>query len=263
MFKAKIYVIIVIYNKSCSASITCRCLKDINNINVIIVDNSTIHNDNTSMAEFNGWKYIDMYGNKGLAKAYNRAIESIKKDNSIICLFDDDTEVNIDYFNSLSKQAAEQPDTKIFLPLVYDEIGLLSPSIINDLAVKRVNSIDEISSDKINGINSGMAIKGDVFDYYKYDEKYFLDYIDHAFLRDMKKNHYKIAILNARLNQAFFANTNTDLELTIKRFKIFKKDFKRFCGKSLKGHYYYFREITNQKKQLYLKNDRLIKLLFI
>ncbi len=260
MNKTVIYALVVIYNKECTDSIACQCLKTISDVCVIIADNSTIPTSNADFAQQNGWKYVSMGGNFGLAKAYNRGIELAEVQNSIICLFDDDTEVDKNYFEELMQKEREEPDTKLFLPLVYDEIGLLSPSVIKGLVVSRVTDISDIEAENINGINSGMAIRRDVFYDYRYDESYFLDYIDHAFIRDIKQRGLKISVFSVQLKQAFFANSQAEIAAIIKRFKIFKKDFKHFCGESPEGCKYYRKEITEQKKAMFLKfkNIRLL-----
>jgi GT2 family glycosyltransferase len=253
MASCVIYALVVIYNKPCENSPVCRKLQEINNIVVVVVDNSTVQTTNAEFASQRGWIYINMGGNFGLSKAYNRGIESVKENDAIICLFDDDTQVDEEYFDLLMKKAMEEPNTKVFLPMVYDEIGLLSPSVINGLIVSRVTDASKISSENINGINSGMAIRRGVFDNYRYDETYFLDYIDHAFIRDMKRRGVSISIFDAQLKQAFFANSDADVAAVIRRFKIFKKDFKHFCEETSEGRRYYSKEISEQKKAMFLK----------
>jgi len=252
MTESVIYALVVIYNKECANSVACKCLRTIEDIRVIIVDNSTIQTSNAEFAKMNNWEHVSMEGNFGLAKAYNRGIE-LAGESSVICLFDDDTEVDKEYFEKLRQVETQEPDTKVFLPMVFDEIGLLSPSVIRGLAVSRVDSMTEIEPENINGINSGMAIRREVFNDYRYDEGYFLDYIDHAFIRDMKKRGFTISVFDAKLKQAFFANSRADAGAVIRRFKIFKKDFKRFCGETVPGRKYYSKEITEQKKAMFLK----------
>lgn len=254
--------LIVIYNKTINESKACQCLDFFKDINIIIVDNSTRINDNEKIARSRGWRYLNMGGNKGLAKAYNRAIEEINSEDGILCLFDDDTEINKDYFNKLEEISRQEPETDIFLPLVYDEIGLLSPSVIKGLAVKRVNDPKDIPIDKINGINSGMAIRMKVFKDYRYDQKYFLDYIDHAFIRDMKKRNHHMTIFETILKQNFFANSNANVDDVVRRFQIFRKDFKRFCGDSISGRVFYFKEIMERRKEMYLKYRKISMLFF-
>ena len=68
------YVSIVVYNKECKDSLTCKQLENIkcDNIRIIVVDNSTINNDNRLYCKTRNWEYISMHGNKGLSCAYNR-----------------------------------------------------------------------------------------------------------------------------------------------------------------------------------------------
>ncbi len=253
MADSMIYALIVIYNKRCIETVACKCLRDIEGIRVILADNSTEPNDNMEFAKKVGWEYVGMGGNAGLSRAYNRAIDRITDPNGIVCLFDDDTKVGAEYFDILAKKARLEPKTKVFLPLVFDEIGLLSPSVIQGFAVKRVTDTTEITPETINGINSGMAIRREVFSDYHYDENYFLDCIDHAFLRDMKRRGYPISVFDARLSQAFFANSDPDVSTLIRRFRIYKKDFNLFCGNSAEGRRFFRKEVSEQKKALVLK----------
>lgn len=257
-----VYALVVIYNKTINESKACQCLSCLKNVNLIIVDNSTKTNDNEKTVLSRGWRYLNMGGNKGLAKAYNRAIESIENEHGLICIFDDDTDIGLDYFDKLAQISQQEPDTDIFLPLVYDEVGLLSPSVIEGLAVRRVSDAKDIPIDMINGINSGMAIRMRVFNNYRYDEGYFLDYIDHAFLRDMKRRNHRMTILKTSLKQNFFANSEANVNDVVRRFQIFRKDFKRFCGSSLNGRIFYLKEITERRKEMYIKY-RKISMLFI
>lgn len=251
--------LVVIHNKECAESVTCGCLRDVP-VRVTVLDNSTQPNGNDAYARARGWKYVDMGGNKGLAKAYNRGIECAAADSALICLFDDDTQLGADYFDKLRRAAQEHPLAKVFLPLVYDEIGLLSPSVSEGLAVRRVESVSQIPAGGLNGINSGMAIRTGVFSHYRYDESYFLDCIDHDFLRYIRSRGEEIAVFDAVLKQRFFENSDAGTQAVIQRFKIFKKDFKRYCG--AQGRRYYRREIVERKKALCLKY-KSIRMLFI
>jgi GT2 family glycosyltransferase len=264
MNNIEIYVLIVIYNKKCLDSVTCLCLKNIDNINIILVDNSTQDYQNKFFALKNEWIYISMNGNMGLSKAYNKGISVIKDHpNAIVCLFDDDTQVDQNYFEALKAKLLITPKSKIFLPYVYDETGLRSPCIIENFVAKKADNITMINSQNITAINSGMAIKMDVFTNYQYDENLFLDYIDHAFIRDMKFLKYKISIFDAILTHEMFFTSNTaDITDIINRIKRFKKDFKRFCGKSFLGRRAYWTEMYKLKKHLFISYGQNIKIMF-
>ena len=264
MRENRIYVVIVIYNKQCEASTTCLCLEKIKGINVIIVDNSTQDNDNKVFAEEHSWTYICMNGNMGLAKAYNKAVEAIPLSQALICLFDDDSQVDEIYFAELERSSREDETASVFLPQVYDKYGLLSPSIINGIKERRAKDIEVITQENVTGINNGMAVRREVYNGYQYDERYFLDYIDHCFIRDMKTLKQKILIMDTKLKHSvFFDETDENFEAVSKRMQIFKRDYSKFCGSSLIGRLEYLHCIFRHKLYFFLKFGKKIKYFFI
>lgn len=255
MTSENIYSIVVLYNKNLSESITFNCLKSIDsNIQIFICDNSDNKKyaaNNKIASNYKNVHYKSMNGNKGLPSAYNAAIEDIVKlSPGWICLFDDDTFVPAEYFTLLS-EAKRTQKADIYLPLVYDEIGLLSPNIMKKYFCHRANSIDEINIGEISAINSGMVLSSEIFKTYRYDENYFLDFVDHAFMSDMRCLHKKVAIFNCKLKQNFAANTN-DIASLKKRFKILKKDLRYFYSKLNFGLLYYLYIISKRKIRIFL-----------
>ena len=255
-----IYALIVLYNKKIENSSSYKCIENNKNIKIIICDNSNEEFDNKEFIEKNGHAYLNMGGNKGLSKAYNRAIDHIKLKQGILCLFDDDTEIPDDYFTVLKKKIKEEK-SDIYLPIVYDKLGIISPCLISDgVRVNVIKSIEEVNDKNVTGINSGMAIDLSVFENYRYDESYFLDYVDHKFLKDMKKLRRKISIFNVALNQQFSANENKNVDNSIQRYKIFKKDFRRFCNGNFRNKLYceYFVLRTRFVKMIKLKSLKIL-----
>ncbi len=236
----EIYAIVVVYNKNFETCTSYKCLSEISNINIVLVDNSTADFNND---KFQGGKYISMNGNKGLSKAYNKAIDEIGGTQGYICLFDDDTFVDKDYFEKLESSILKTK-ADVLLPIIKDEIGIMSPCNLKGIDIRRIHSIGDLDSDFV-GINSGMCINLDVFKDYRYDENIFLDYIDFTFLKDMKKSHKKIIFFDACLKQKFSINSDSRESAKI-RFGIFKKDFRLYC----KGHmfYYYYKMLKKRLK---------------
>lgn len=248
-----IYCAVVIYNKQCSESTTCESISMLSDLKVIVIDNSTQSNDNKQYCTQKGWHYIDMGGNMGLAKAYNHAAEAINHRDAVLCLFDDDSVVAQGYFDGLRAALEQQPDKKIMMPLIYDKAGLMSPSTSDGFAIRRADNLEDLTQENISGVNSGMAIRREVFDSYRYDEGYFLDYIDHAFLRDMRRLGNKIGYFEADFkHEAMFESGEATVESVCRRFKLFKKDFRRYCGKSFQGKKNYYWELYRQKKHFFL-----------
>lgn len=233
----RLYALLVIYNRRCEESPSCEQLRNEPTARAVIVDNSTEENDNARYCAKRGFGYVTMGENAGLAKAYNRGIAWIRAntDATHVLLLDDDTTLPDGFFEGTAAFFAAHPDVQIALPLVYDEVGLLSPCAIGGFRVTRISDPSALTKDTVTGINSGMVIDLAVFDDYAYDERYFLDYIDHAFLRDMRRLGVNIGVTKQRLTQRFFGNACGQRAAARRRLAIFKKDFRRFCGRSLKG----------------------------
>lgn len=206
MNKVKYTAIVVVYNKTIKESITCESLKKIPDldIGIVVVDNSETNQGNKDICKELGYTYISMYGNKGLSKAYNAAIDATNSD--IIVLFDDDTEVGSDYFEILNKATIEYPEIDIFAPIVYGQDGVIySPNEFNFL---RNHFIDlpqkEVSQDKFNAIASCLAVRRRIFDEYRFNEVLFIDQIDQYFFCEQRKLGRKFMKLNVEIHQNFY-----------------------------------------------------------
>lgn len=233
----RLYVLLVIYNRRCEDSPSCEALRAMPDVRAVVVDNSTVPNDNARYCARRGFGYTPMGGNKGLAKAYNHGIAWIKKNTTAthVLLLDDDTAVSDGFIDAMCEAAKRHPEHAIVLPRVYDEKGLLSPCAIDGFRVSRIADPDELTPSSITAINSGMMIDMKIFKEYAYDERYFLDYIDHAFMRDMKASGVSFVVTKERLQQRFSGNERANTKAARTRFHIFKSDFRRFCGRSFKG----------------------------
>ena len=88
-----IYSILVVYNKDIASSKSYDFIKNYSSIKLIVCDNSTIENKNEEKVLNDGNMYISMHGNKGLSKAYNKALKNIpySKDDYVLLLDDDTT----------------------------------------------------------------------------------------------------------------------------------------------------------------------------
>ena len=235
----RIYALLVIYNRACAQSPSCEQLRQNTDARAVIVDNSTTENDNYRYAAKRGFGYLSMGGNKGLAAAYNRGIAWIKHntDATHVLLLDDDTTLPDGFLERTAASVEAHPEAGVFLPRVYDEKGLLSPCAIDGWQVRRIDDVAELTAQNVTGINSGLVIDLRIFDTYRYDETYFLDYIDHAFLRDMKARGVTVDITREELAQQFFGNQTGDKSAAKRRLHIFKRDITHFCGKTLKGRF--------------------------
>ncbi|MEG1495976.1 MAG: glycosyltransferase [Clostridiales bacterium] len=251
-----IFAIIVLYNKNYKDSLTYQSVKDQNCLHLIICDNSTADFGNNELLAMDGITYVDMGGNKGLSKAYNRGIDTITKKQGILCLFDDDTEIPADYFEKVRKYFKEIP-ADIYLPMVYDDVGLMSPGVMKKYICYRAHSLSDLPPNEFTGINSGMALKLALFENYRYDEHIFLDYIDHNFIREMRNIGKSMVIMkDVSLHQTFSDVVNSKVS-AITRFKILKKDLKYFYRGSFRSYLIYCYVIGKRSIKLCLKYKTL------
>lgn len=252
-----ITAIIVIYNASCSDSISYQRLKE-HGVRVIICDNSTSDYGNQKIVETDGNIYINMGGNKGLSKAYNAALAKATKDTQFICLFDDDTDIKKDYF----EKALEHLNTSkadIFLPVVKTKTRILSPCQFKKKRAVEAKTIEEIDLKNISAINSGMIINAHVFDHYRYNENIFLDYIDHDFMREMHKQNRKVEIMEDNvLDQDFSMETNS-LKSSYNRLCILNHDLKEYYKED---YLMYLYQITAYKLVM-IKQHKSLKFLHL
>ncbi len=231
-----LFAVMVIYNRTVEESESFATLRRCSGVQTWVCDNSTKPMGNAPACVKYGIRYLSMDGNHGLPCAYNRTVEQIVKEqgeDGFVCLFDDDTEFTPDYFTALQREIEASPDTDIFLPLVYDKEGLMSPCTSKGVRMHRVKDPYGVPKENLYGINSGMAVRLSLLAKVKYNEDYFLDYVDFEFLRRAKAQGANLSVWNLELHQHFSAVEETDPEKVKIRDAIFQKDFRRFCDHGL------------------------------
>lgn len=220
--------IIVVYNKSLKESPTCIFAKE-NKLSTIVCDNSERENENEKTAAESGFTYIFMNGNKGLSKAYNKALE-IKGEEEYYLILDDDTVLPKDFISKISSHIKENPGADIFLPKVFSGEIQISPAVLGKIRVRTIKNGEKVKD--FTAINSGMVIKKSFFDDFRYDENLFLDYIDHDLMCYANNNGKKIHIMeDVLITQNFFGLSETSKESKKRRYNIFKSDFSYFIKK--------------------------------
>ncbi|WP_289183776.1 glycosyltransferase [uncultured Dubosiella sp.] len=251
-----IYAILVDYNKPLETSPSYQALTRQKDIVTIVCDNSTKPTIDQKKVQSDGNVYLSMHGNRGLSKAYNRALDFIQEENPVmegfVMLFDDDTTIPDDYFSCVRK-AIRENNADIYLPLITDghpEQGYLSPSLMQDVYLHRAKEPWKLSNEEICGINSGMVIRLSLFSDYRYNEDLFLDHVDHDFIRSMRKRNARIQILDTLLQQTFSAY-ETDGKKALKRFHVFKKDIHEFYKGSFKERLYCEYVILRHKASIF------------
>jgi len=249
--------LIVIYNKFCSESASFKFLeKNRNKLNIIVFDNSEVDYGNKKYCEDRKISYYTMNKNIGLSKAYNYVIKKICLDNDkYLLILDDDTILNDNYLLEVLNKIRELK-FDILLPVVKSNNEIISPSkIVFGCRVKKIKTINEIKDNSITGINSGMVVRTSVYNLIKYNDKMFLDYVDHEFMRKVRTKKFKIDILDSVIYQNFFMNEKSNIQTAKKRFQIYKNDFKKYCD-ICSNHVFYYININKLKIRNLIKYKR-------
>lgn len=226
--KENIGILVVLYNKPAEESETLRTLKETDGCTVLVLDNSTQLYSSEEYCKKRGFFYHRFGENKGLSKAYNYGALRLKDSCAAICIFDDDTSVAPEYLQAVREALKGCSQNHIFLPLIYDQEGLLSPSRFQGNESLRASDPEQISREEITGINTGCCITSDVFEKVSYDEKLFLDFVDHRFIAQAKKRDVRISLLPIRLKQDFSDQSRQPLKSAVSRFSVYSRDCLRF-----------------------------------
>lgn len=229
-----LFILIVIYNKDCSDFLPLFRRLMTEDCNVIVYDNSTSVGNNAVVCQENGVVYLGGKGNMGLSKAYNSAAEYClnQSKRGFLCLFDDDTDIPNSYITEVRKHIGEEKT--VLLPMLYCGEQLISPAILKpNFHCEFFADLDAIKGyqgSALTALNSGMAISLSIFSDYHYDERLFLDGIDHRFVSDMKKAGISFYFLDCCLKHELSALEKPSFESALHRFRIFKNDVSVFAG---------------------------------
>lgn len=235
---------VVLYNRRCedAKSLSGLTGPDRYGFSAHIYDNGTIpeiKKSNRRYCAAQSFLYTDMGGNRGLSAAYNAAVSDLAGDGRLL-LLDQDTTLPDDFFAKLFLSIRKYPDVPVHVPVVRSRTGLLSPASIRGHRVGRLTDIPSGVYTDITAINSGMTVAASAYvTAGAYSEDYFLDYIDHDFIRRYRKTGGRIAVFDAVLTQDFSDDEHKDRESDLTRFAIYRKDFKRFCSDTFGGRVYF------------------------
>lgn len=233
------YIITVIYNQLIKDSPVANNIDKELHTEFIFVDNSTrdeICRLNSDFCNEKRFTYISMHGNSGLPKAYNSAISGIaKNDDNWIIICDQDTELEAEFLQYYKNSILSNPEKKIFCPIINDAQGIMSPAKIKG---KKYSHSEKIDFNKhIEGysfINSCMCINSTVFNAVQYDEKLFLDCVDHDFVKVVRRAFDKnlfYVIPDLMVFQNFSFVSNNSFESDLARFRIYLNDARYFYSK--------------------------------
>lgn len=130
--------------------------------------------------------------NSGVSKAYNSGYAKAREQNKTwILLVDQDTLFPPDAFTKYY-QSLSQTSSEVFVPLLKDAVGLISPHKFRWGSGQRLKTINPLTDFPLNSyffVNSGVLISTEAFGKTGYDENLPLDFSDFAFVNRLRKNH--------------------------------------------------------------------------
>lgn len=214
---------------------------DINfdSIHPIIVDNSDSDFANKRLASERKWLYLSMGGNVGLSKAYNNALDNLESngllDNSIVILLDDDSRISLEYFKTLNYAVLNNPQVDIFCPAIRGQDGnFYSPNSYGLIKSHQIHSAEqEVPQRRFNAINSCTAVRGAVYKSYRYDERLFLDQVDHKFFEDQRRAGRVFMKIDIVIEHNFSLQEDaSNAAGKRKRYELLVDDFLTFASRS-------------------------------
>ena len=166
---------------------------------IIVVDNgSTNETINMLKALEDEITVIYLNENKGIASALNKGIDySIKKGYQWVLTLDHDSIVTEDMINNMLNcykglNSNLKEEVAMLVPIHVEEKEYNNSSNINEGI--NLNSYNEVLTE----ITSGALTKAKVYkDVAMYDEKLFIDLVDHDFCLNLNKKGYKILQVNS------------------------------------------------------------------
>ena len=274
-----LYVAIVIYNKKISDVLSKYSAKRLlekhgeKKTRIIVVDNSDkrVYVDDSELTDFvatHGIVYIKNEKNLGLSKAYNKAVEYALHDSrnpkfDFLMLLDDDTEITYDYIREIYKEykapSRVNDGVNVITGLIESGGVPMSPVRRFTFNYKKSNCINKPGIyDDIMCISSGMAVRLDAIEKVGgFEESLFLDMIDYTFLYNLSRHDLnRMLVINARIEQSFSGRQKQSRRVAQRRYKIYKKDFMRYCELTGKNKWYGRLHLLKRKVAMEMKNRK-------
>lgn len=219
---------LVLYNTSLENSFTFQSLRESLNkaglpMDILIYDNS--ENPQKTPSSIKGWniRYVHDSTNGGVSKAYNSAFEMAKRDGKKwLLLLDQDTSYPVSAISEYCRSLTLHPDQHIFIPRLYDTLGMVSPLQFKLGGGKRIKDLNPgtYSLHNFKFHNCGMLISTDAFEKAGgYDEQLPLDFSDFSFIERLKKNQSTFVVNEVTGNHHLASTSVANMEERAVRFK--------------------------------------------
>lgn len=175
--------------------------------------------------------YVSMNGNAGIPPAYNKAIH-LASGGDAICFFDDDTELSKDYLIKMQRIFLENGEPDIVCPVVRACDVIISPCNRTKFSFRPIKDVSELTS-KYSAINSGICVSMRYASGHKFSTNYFLDFVDHDYIRTAWECGAKITVAkDVLLTQHLSLYSKESRQVQLGRLRTFSKDCNSFYSRS-------------------------------
>ncbi len=203
-------------------------------VEAVVVDNSPTPVTSDELNKLPASVHYEwLGGNRGLSKAYNIARARLCGEWTHVCFLDQDTEG----LEALLAELAQGILADITLPTVRAGGTLISPCRRTGPWYHPLASTENLPS-HISWINSGMTLARSTAEQFPFDEKLFLDYVDHRFAADVLDAGTSVDIRRHVVLLQDYSRTTDDADQALERFKLFQKDVSVFYGRRLSTRLY-------------------------
>lgn len=223
-------VVVVLYRKSPDELPALRMKLPIESahlIRLIVVDNSPeIGTEVEDYCASRDAQYVWMGRNSGLSAAYNRGVRELGDRVDWVCFLDQDTD-NVEGYLQRALSRLDEARADVLLPTVIAGDGVMSPCRRTWYWYRPLRQRGVLPRE-MSWINSGMIARRELLWRIPFDERLFLDYVDHQFALSALAAHATVQVLwEEELHQDYSRSTDS-IEQAIRRFRIFRQDIHHF-----------------------------------
>lgn len=264
VFYCQLLPVVVLYQQSIGQSLTLQSLhlnleRSGMKMDVFVYDNSP---EPQAVEHFFSWKSFNIYythdpHNGGLSKAYNAgAVKARLLKKEWLLLLDQDTIFNADFLEIYAKAVRENPQLKIFAPLLQLENGkIFSPCLKRHkrgYPPKKI-ALGRHHLSKYSPVNSGLLVSLKLFlNVGGYNEKLKIDFCDFQFLEKVVKVSPYFFLTTATGLQNY-SNAEKSVQKQQYRFKMYLQDAVNCDKPSLADRLGFFYAVTRHTLGLALK----------
>ncbi len=230
------YIICVVYNKTIMDIRSIESFLELRNhhedVRIRVYDNSEINvaAKNKTYCETVGEliQYVCNDGNIGLSCSYNKMLDTSDETDWLMWT-DDDTWFSPAYLEN-AYHKAKNGQSMIISGVVRTQTDAIISPIRREDHQPEKDPVGRIVHE-VYCINSGLCIQRSIYQQIGlYNEKLFLDMIDYWLFDELSKHKMnRVFIVPGEIIQNFSGNSRVKILSQLRRFRIYRRDFRTYC----------------------------------